>query len=500
MRIKAILIAPPGADFSPLAPLGIAQLRGFLESLNYRHLKVIDLRYARWERLKISIIKLSARIGIGLQFLKQGLVLRLYEEVNHRVAFLQSRNQTEQPQDGWASSLRRIVNQAMLYDVQLGCTRLKLNRIQGRRLIGFSIVYPKQLYYALTLSRFIKRHHPGSFIVMGGPQVSKHINFLKGRQDLTGVVDGFVVRDGEEPLAELIYQLETSNRLEKVPNLFYWDDDRGYCQSSADFNADNTYLVQPNFDSLHFAFIPIRTSYGCPWGRCTFCTYHLLHPQCSQGTAAQIVGIIKSLERRYRVANFRLIDDFLTPAFLDQFAAALLDQKISIRWWCFVALVPGMNTAICDRMQQAGCQSVYIGLESMSVRILTLMQKPHTPTLAHDILKQFKNTTIKICLFILCGFPTETEDEASLTLDYLKRNAHLYDRVEIQQFCLEEDTDIYVNPDKYGITKIYRHDKNVGLRIGYRYEVSCGMNLVQADRFAKRARAILAGKRKLVAK
>ncbi len=492
IRSKTILIAPPGADFSPLAPLGIAQLRGFLESRNYRRLKVIDLRYTRWQKLKIIIIKFYARIGNCLRSFKISWALRVFKWLRDRAAFL-ARPKTGQPQARWASSLDRIINQAIQGDVPHGNPMLKLKQIQGHRLIGFSIVYPKQLYHALSLSRVIKRHCPGCFIVFGGPQISKHINYLKERTDLVGVVDGFVSHDGEEPLSELIYQLETSNRLEDVPNLFYCKDAHGYRKNSVHFSADKTYLIHPNFDDLDFAFIPIRASYGCLWGRCTFCTYRLLHPKCSQASAGKIVAMIKYLQRRYGISNFRIIDDFLTPTFLDQFVSALSDQKVAIKWWCFAALVPGFNVDICRKMQAAGCQSVHIGLESMSGRLLALMQKPHTPDHAHQILMLFNNTSIKVHLFVIFGFPTENLDEALQTLDYLKNNNQLYDFVEVQQFCLEEHTDIYNHPDRYDITKIYDQDKNCGVRLGYRYDVSSGMNIAQSRAFVRRARSLLAG-------
>jgi len=49
--------------------------------------------------------------------------------------------------------------------------------------------------------------------------------------------------------------------------------------------------------------------------------------------------------------------------------------------------------------------------------------------------------------------------------------------------ALEENTPVFINPEKFGITRIYREDKTAGQRLGYRYEVVGGMSQAEVNRF-----------------
>ena len=53
----------------------------------------------------------------------------------------------------------------------------------------------------------------------------------------------------------------------------------------------------------------------------------------------------------------------------------------------------------------------------------------------------------------------------------------------MQPFSLEENTVVFNNPEKFGITKIHEEDKNSGQRLGYRYEVANGMSQEEVRKF-----------------
>jgi hypothetical protein len=59
--------------------------------------------------------------------------------------------------------------------------------------------------------------------------------------------------------------------------------------------------------------------------------------------------------------------------------------------------------------------------------------------------------------------------------------------IRVQPFCLEDDTLVAREPERFGITKIHRDDKTAGRRLGFRFETREGMSQVEADRFAAHA-------------
>ncbi|GAK59406.1 hypothetical protein U27_06390 [Candidatus Vecturithrix granuli] len=493
ITLKTLLLYPPGSPRHNICPLlSISQLHAFLKSRGYSGLVVEDL--SKPSKMYQYFGRLSDLIPRKFYpFLKY-----ILSSITKKIIQYQS-SRTPSP-DIITSSLDAIITSAIQYEGErvnkyynYAANLIKNDNI---RIVGFSVFYPIQLYYSLILAKLLKMSHKHLFIIIGGVLITKHAAILSKNTELCKFIDGFIIFDGEEPLAELIYQLEHSHDFSKIPNL-YFKNGNGTCTRTPDtFHANADYIFEPIFkDASRYSALPIRTSYGCPWGRCTFCTYRLLHQQFSQGTVENIVTMIKNLQYKYTISKFRIIDDFLTPRFLKEFSDTLVKEHVTIQWWTYLALLPGLNESIIQSMAQSGCSQVIVGLESMSSRILKLMGKPHIPEDAKRIFRILKKVGIEIIVDVIFGFPTETQQEASMTLDFLINNKELYDFVVMQPFCLEEGTTVFNEPDKFGITKIFYEDKHgVAIkwdRLGYRYEVHAGMGQQESKAFTEKAKAIL---------
>jgi radical SAM superfamily enzyme YgiQ (UPF0313 family) len=498
IKINTLLLYPPtgSSNLLPLSlflfPMGISQLKAFLNSKNYKRLKVVNLEYNPKLKLKIAFVNYFFK-----KIMNSILLTKLIDQLKARkiinklfLLFLSKLMKNDRNNILLRWSLNQIINTAIEYqfeNYEIYQYIKSLIKKKSINLVGFSVVYPHQILHSLIIARMIKSFNKNVFIVMGGPQVTKHINYLIKKWQLSKFVDGFIINDGEEPLAQLIYQLENSRNFSKVPNFYFKKEHGGYTKSNYTFSCDSRYLLAPDFDGFYSFCIPIRISFGCLWGKCTFCTYRLFHKKYSCGKIKQIIEIIKNLQKRYKINRFQFVDDYLYPTFLKNFSRAILKENIKIFWECHIALVPGFNKSIVKNMVKSGCRLVSAGLESMSQRLLRLMNKPHNPKLAKKILKLFKDSGLKANTTIIFGFPTETRKEALITLNFLKNNRELFNLVGIQQFCLEENTIIFNEPKKFGITKIYTKDKNYGIRLGYQYEVNTGMSQKESRLFAKKA-------------
>ena len=351
----------------------------------------------------------------------------------------------------------------------------------------------------LVLAKLIQSCERNVFIVLGGPFITKYVHDLMAEKELGNIIDGFIIGDGEESLAGLIRQLDTERNFGDIPNFVFWKEQEEYVESRHTFHANTDYLLEPVFDGFKFySMLSVRTSYGCHWGKCSFCTYCLSHQQFSQGNAAQIVAIIRNLQSKYHIADFRLVDDSLSPRFLKEFSETLLKEDLHIRWRTFLALVPGLKRTHIQTLAQSGCKMIDIGLESMSPRVLKLMGKPHSPERAKEIVTWLYEADILIDVNAIVGFPTETHEEAMLTLNFLLENRDIFSSITLQPFALEAGTRVFARPKEFGITKIYpqgKYGSGVGGRIGYRYEVKSGMTQHESDMFARQAWEKLARRR-----
>ncbi len=404
-------------------------------------------------------------------------------------------------------SLKSIISNA-LQDTNI-LERSKIYHILERNifkrsefsLVGISIVYPQQLFFALLIAKLIKEEFDKNIhIVFGGPLITKNINELITSENMYAYVDFFITNDGEEPLLKLITDLP-KKRFSEVPNLYFrsLDKAKGYENSGGTFFLHPKDILVPDFtdfdldayaDGLH-----MLASKGCFWSKCNFCTYRIMYENryfC--GTVDNTLKIIRELKKKYGVSYYYFVDDALPPKFMRRFAEGLIEQKLDIEWRSASILVRDFtNRNLCFLLKKSGIRMLVFGLESISSRILNLMNKYHknlSESEIKEILKTLRNADISVGLNIIIGFPTETIDEARQTLDFLIKNRDLYHACGIQAFSLEENTEVFNNPSKFGITKVYKEDKTSG-RLGYRYEVAHGMSMQEAEKFVAEAKKIL---------
>jgi radical SAM superfamily enzyme YgiQ (UPF0313 family) len=369
-------------------------------------------------------------------------------------------------------------------------------------LVGISIVYPQQLFFALLIAKLIKEEFDKNiYIVFGGPQITKHINHLITSENMYAYVDFFITHDGEEPLLKLITDLPKKH-FSKVPNLYFRSPDKtkGYENSGGTFFLHPKDILAPDFtdfDLNAYAYgLSVLASKGCFWSKCNFCTYRTIYENrhfC--GTVDNTLKIIRELKKKYGVSKYQFVDDALPPKFMRKFAEGLIEQKLDIEWTTMSILVRDFtNKNLCFLLKKSGARRFQFGLESISPRILNLMNKYHknlSESEIKEILKTLRNADITVGLNIIIGFPTETIDEARQTVDFVTKIRDLYRNCGIQAFSLEENTEVFNNPSKFGITKVYQEDKTSGRRLGYRYEVAHGMSMQEAEKFVDEAIKIL---------
>lgn len=361
-------------------------------------------------------------------------------------------------------------------------------------LIGISCIYPNQLFFSFMIAKVIKeKFNKEIYVALGGAQVTKHIDYIINSEKARDFINFFITGDGEEPLARLLDELP-EKRFCDIPNLYFKDSDRQrrYERPRGSFHLYPKDFLTPDFMGfdldIYRGQMPILASKGCFWSKCNFCTYASMQEhKYSISTAEKTIRIIKEMKRIYGISRYRFVDDTLPPRFMKELAEGLLKDGLNIEWTSNIILTREFaNEDFCRILKNSGLFQVAIGLESISSRILKLMNKCHKDIgklEVKEVLANLKNVDVRIGVYIIFGFPTETLDEARQTLDFLLENRHLYDRCMVQPFCLEDNTPMFDNPERFGIVKIHKEDKNSGRRLGCRYEVAKGMTQEEAKRF-----------------
>lgn len=362
-------------------------------------------------------------------------------------------------------------------------------------IIGISVPYTSQLYYALVLGRAIKRALPKCKVLLGGPQISLFWNVLTKHEPFREAYDGLMYGQGEKALEGYINATENNSGIRKVPNLIHWEKNRLVVNDEQNV-CSMTDLPIPDFSDLPldkyiYAKLPYQMSRGCYWSKCAFCSYREDHKQYDVRKVEQVCDHLAYLEKTYDRHLFQFIDDAIHPNILSKLADLMIQRDMDIRYDAYLRLDAGFTAELCLKLAKSGLKNVLFGMESANQRILNLMRKGNDPKNMLRVMKNMKAAGIKSILSCLIGFPTETEQEAWESIQYLKENREWYYWVYIVHFGMISD--MRNDTEKYGIKKLWlddliRYDDTGFTALGYPYETTIGMTVEEALSVIKKGR------------
>jgi radical SAM superfamily enzyme YgiQ (UPF0313 family) len=113
-----------------------------------------------------------------------------------------------------------------------------------------------------------------------------------------------------------------------------------------------------------------------------------------------------------------------------------------------------LDRAFLQRMYDAGCYSLFFGLESMSQAMQDVIKKGTQVDVVWRTLRDCKEIGIKVHLFFILGIPGETEADMMESLNFMRNHPDLYETLQIAQFELLVGSPIYLKPERYGVENL----------------------------------------------
>ncbi len=171
--------------------------------------------------------------------------------------------------------------------------------------------------------------------------------------------------------------------------------------------------------NARFPMVTLMTSRGCPF-RCRFCVY----PQTLTGRRFRFRSVENVIrELRYIQENLPIVravffeDDTLSAnkKRCTALCQAMIRAGIRIPWTTNSRIDPDLDTLTL--MKQAGCQSLCVGFESGSQRILDAMGKGIQIQKMFQFMENARKAGILVHGCFMVGFPGETRSEIEQTLD-----------------------------------------------------------------------------------
>ena len=279
---------------------------------------------------------------------------------------------------------------------------------------------------AKTILETAKEVHPNAVSMIGG----SHVSFWdENALNESKSIDVIVRREGETTFLELLQRIQDKRNFSDVlGTTFRGSDGKIVRNEDRPFLMDLDSLPSPAYhllplDSYHRmgkTIFPIVTSRGCvQW--CDFCsTVRMFGRGYRMRSAKNVVDDMEALHNKYGESQFTFYDDAFTinRQHTLEMCADIKARKLKVEWDCETR-VDAVDKELLEKMHDAGCITVWFGVESGSETMLAKMHKKINREQVKNAFKMAQKAGMMTIASAVIGFPGETEDTAWETINFI---------------------------------------------------------------------------------
>jgi radical SAM superfamily enzyme YgiQ (UPF0313 family) len=322
--------------------------------------------------------------------------------------------------------------------------------------VGISAMTPK-VAAAFRVAELCKDYDPTMPVILGGPHATdKPEESIRISKSL----DFVIANEAEVSFQRLLHQLQNGKEeFAGIGGLAFRSNGRIRLSPPAapiedldtvPFPARDLLMGLDSYSSEDMGML--LTSRGCPFG-CTFCSVG--NRRVRYRSVENVLDEMREVNRRYGTVQFTFKDDIFTldRKRVEAFCRKLLEEGPKVKWDCN-SRVRLVDAELLALMKRAGCNSLKVGVESGSPRILDSMEKGITREHVRTAARQIRKAGIHWTGYFMMGIPTETREDMLQTLEFMRE----------------------IKPD-YASLSVYEPFPNTGL-----YDLGVEIGLVEPDR------------------
>ncbi len=317
----------------------------------------------------------------------------------------------------------------------------------------------------------LRRLYPKAIHIAGGP----HIHFYP--EESQKLFEVIIFGDGEETIVEVVNDYISGN-LKKVYeqkqriDINKYPFPKRHYLPQASVAKENLLTLKntPGYDKL-LATTAIF-SRGCTHN-CAFCAMPKVkgyNPGVRYRKPELIEEEIEYLKKEYGIQGISLLDEIGIPPNKNMAIPYLEALKRTNIPWKAQCRVDNMDEEIARLAKEAGCITMCLGVESAIQECLNIINKRIDVERAKESIKILKKYGIETRVYMILGLPGEPEDVVERTWKFIEETDPV--SVYLSLFTVRPGTDIFDNPDKYGIKWIsFDWDKTMHMYSRYEKEI-----------------------------
>lgn len=271
-------------------------------------------------------------------------------------------------------------------------------------------------------------------VVMGGPHAT-----LRGEELLKyPEVDIVVLGEGEYTMLEIVQRIERGLTLKGCKGCYYKENDkiiinplRERIQNLNLLPRLARHLVPYKYYPRNYTFGGIKTpvdtvstSRGCPYN-CSYCSSReIWGPQYKTRNPKDVIDEIEYLINEFGTKGIYFREDNFTlnKKHVLGICEEIIKRKINIEWECS-SRVDLVNKQVLKKMYQAGCKSIWFGIETGSPRMLKKLNKGIKIEQVRKAVQITREAGIRVGGSFMMGMPGETKEDLRMTVKLIKELA-----------------------------------------------------------------------------
>ena len=278
----------------------------------------------------------------------------------------------------------------------------------------------------------------GCRVIVASSDASDH-----RQQYLEAGADFVIIGEAEYTLLELIQHLDQQNDPLRIPGLAYLDDGKLRQSPPRKVLRDLDALPMPAWDLLDVApyqkawqerhgyfSLNLVTTRGCPY-KCNWCAKPIYGQRYNSHSPQRIVEAIQTLQGLVDFQHIWFGDDIfgLKPGWVRDFNRCLKEANLSVRYKIQSRVDLLLSEDTIDCLAQSGLETVWVGAESGSQKVLDAMDKGTQVQQIGEARRLLGEHGIRVGFFLQFGYLGEEKEDIDQTLDMVLE--HMPDEIGI---------------------------------------------------------------------
>lgn len=313
--------------------------------------------------------------------------------------------------------------------------------------VGFS-TWCNTFASSLLLADQIKRIAPEKIIIFGGPQSSILPVEILSRYSF---VDFILCGEADITLPQLLNELKNNKSdLHSIPGLTFRNNKSEITQNERlNIIPDLNKLPIPAYDLVKdIKTQKLDVGRGCPFN-CSYCSTNNFFSKKYRTKSAE--RIIEEMDLAYQqsgITSFSFAHDLFTynKKFVFDFCSKLIQHrkaaKRNIEWTCS-ARIDCVSQDMLTQMKEAGCHSIFFGIESGSEKIQRSIKKNLKLQNVLNIAHVCRQLNMKMYASFIIGFPDETKADIEKTLELIIKLICAGAQIQVSELSILAGTPLF---------------------------------------------------------